>query len=231
MITLITFPAAFGQPAASPFCIKAMALLNMAGVKWEREDTNDPRKMPYQKLPAIRVDGRVIADSNNIRRHLEAGGADFDPGLDNIQKAHGRALIHMAEDNLYWHQLLDRWENDDVWAIIRETFFVDIPKPLRALISGRIRAEQIKAGKAQGLGRFTAAERLDLIEPNLQAIAALVEDSFLFGDQATSADLSMAAILGGMMATPVKTGLQQRVANDPALAGYVARISPLWVAS
>lgn len=231
MITLITFPPAFGQAAASPFCLKAMAMLNIAGVAWEREDTNDPRKLPYQKLPAIRVEGRTIGDSDNIRRYLESKGADFDAGLSEVQKAQSRALIHMAEHNLYWHQLLDRWANDEVWAILRDTFFVDILKPMRGLISGRIRAAQIKAGKAHGLGRFSAGERLERIEPDLQAIATLVGDGFLLGEAATAADISMAAILGGMMATPVPTDLQQRVANDPVLANYVARVSPLWAAS
>jgi glutathione S-transferase len=228
MITLITFPPAFGEASASPFCLKAIAMLNMAGVDWQREDTNDPRKMPYQKLPTIRVAGQLIGDSTLIRRYLEEQGANFDKDLSGVQKAQSRALIHMAEDHLYFHQLLDRWGNDEVWAILRETFFVDIPKPLRGLINGRIRAAQIKGVKAQGLGRFTEAERLDLIEPDLEAIATLVGDGFLFGDKATAADISVAAILSGMMATPVPTDLQQRVAHDPVLKAYVGRVSPLW---
>lgn len=231
MITLISFPPAFGDVAASPFCVKAIAMLNMAGVDWQREDTNDPRKMPYQKLPVIRVDGKLIGDSTLIRRYLEDQGADFDKGLTDVQKAQSRAFIHMAEDNLYFHQLLDRWENDAVWAVLRDTFFVDIPKPMRGFISGRIRAGQLKAGKAQGLGRFTAEERLALIEPDLQAIVTLVGDGFLFGEQATSADISVAAILGGMMATPVATGLQMRVSGDPVLTAYVDRVRPLWMTS
>lgn len=229
MITLISFPPAFGEVSASPFCVKSIAMLNMADVEWQREDTNDPRKMPYQKLPAIRVGGQVIADSTLIRLYLEDQGADFDPDLNNAQRAQARAFVRMAEDSLYFHQLLDRWENDAVWAVLRDTFFVDIPKPLRGLISGRIRAGQLKAGKAQGLGRFTAAERLDLIEPDLQAIATLVNEGFLIGDQASSADISVAAVLSGMMVTPVATPLQQRVARDPVLTAYVDRVRPLWV--
>lgn len=55
MITLITYAPAFGQVAASPFCVKAIWLLNMSGQKWQREDSMDPRRMPKQKLPVIRV--------------------------------------------------------------------------------------------------------------------------------------------------------------------------------
>ncbi len=76
MITLITYAPSFGQPAASPFCIKAIWLLNMSGLAWEREDTADPRKMPKQKLPAIRIGSDIIPDSDNIRTYLEAQGAE-----------------------------------------------------------------------------------------------------------------------------------------------------------
>jgi hypothetical protein len=56
-------------------------LLNMAGVEWTPEYLSDPRKMPYSKLPAIRVNGEIIADSDNIRLWLEARGAEFNQGL------------------------------------------------------------------------------------------------------------------------------------------------------
>jgi len=46
MITLITYAPSFGEPAASPFCTKAIWLLDMSGLAWQREDTADPRKGP-----------------------------------------------------------------------------------------------------------------------------------------------------------------------------------------
>ena len=109
MITLLTFAPAFGQPAASPFCVKAMMLLNMAGVEWTPEYLSDPRKMPYSKLPAIRVNGEIIADSDNIRLWLEARGAEFNQGLTRAEMAYSRALIRMAEEHLYFHVGYDRW--------------------------------------------------------------------------------------------------------------------------
>lgn len=78
MITLITYPAQFGTRSSSPFCIKAEYLLNMAGVPWQRQDENDPRKWPKAKLPAITVDTDIIGDSDGIRLYLEGQGADFD---------------------------------------------------------------------------------------------------------------------------------------------------------
>jgi len=70
MMQLQTFGPAFGQPDASPFCVKAMCLLHMGSVNWQPVPGTDARKAPYQKLPVL-VDGNeVIADSDNIRQYL-----------------------------------------------------------------------------------------------------------------------------------------------------------------
>lgn len=224
MITLITYAPAFGQPAGSPFCVKAMSLLNMSGQPWRREDTADPRKMPKQKLPVIRDDDRLIADSDNIRAHLEQKGANFDKGLSDMEKATSRAFIRMAEEHFYFHIVLDRWGNDVVWPIVRDTYFAAIPKPLRGFITGRLRKDAMRGAQFQGLGRFSPEERLVRIEADLGAITTrLWHGSFLFGDKPTAADASVAAMLGAMRATPGKTLLKMRVAEDEILCRYIDR--------
>lgn len=224
MITLLTFRPAFGQFAASPFCVKAAWLLNLSGQKWTREDHDDPRRMPHQKLPAIRVGGNLIPDSENLRGFLEDQGADFDPGLSELDKATSRAFIRMAEEHMYFHIVLDRWGNDAVWPIIRDTYFHMIPKPIRGFVTSRLRKQCLSGMQRQGLGRFTEEERMQRLEPDLKAIAArLWHGPFLFGDHPTAADASVAAMLGNMRATPVKTLLQQRIAQDPMLSDYIDR--------
>ncbi|MEO0667832.1 MAG: glutathione S-transferase family protein [Pseudomonadota bacterium] len=226
MLTLITYTPAFGQPSASPFCVKAMYLLNMAGVPWQRHDTNDPRKWPHAKLPAIQSDTEMIGDSDNIRAYLEEQGADFDPGLSEVQRATSRAFIRMVEEHMYFHILLDRWGDDAVWPSVRDTYFASIPKWLRPLVTGRIRKIVLQGMQSQGLGRLTAGERLDRIEPDLQAIAThLWQGQFLFGDTPTAADASVAAMLGAMAGTPGGTALSRRMKEDLILSRYVARVA------
>ena len=226
MLTLITYTPAFGQPSASPFCVKAMYLLNMAGVPWQRHDTNDPRKWPHAKLPAIQSETEMIGDSDNIRAYLEEQGADFDAGLTEIQRATSRAFIRMVEEHMYFHILLDRWADDVVWPSVRDTYFQTIPKWLRPLVTGRIRKFVLRGMESQGLGRLTAGERLDRIEPDLQAIAAhLWQGQFLFGDTPTAADASVAAMLGAMAGTPGGTALSRRMKEDLLLTRYVARVA------
>ena len=224
MITLITYPPSFGESAASPFCVKAIWLLNMSGETWEREDTADPRKMPMQKLTAIRAEGKLIPDSENILRYLESRGANFDAGLSDMEKSTSRAFIRMAEEHMYFHIVLDRWGDDTVWPIIRDTYFSTIPKLLRGIITNKLRKACLQGMDRQGLGRFTVQERLHRIEPDLQAIAArLWQGPFLFGENPTAADASVAAMLANMRATPGKTLLKMRIAEDEILCRYIDR--------
>ncbi len=226
MTTLITYRAGFGQPSFSPFCVKAMWLLSAASVEWQREESNDPRKMPYAKLPAIRVEGQIIGDSQNIQSYLEGQGADFWGGVSERDRAAGHAFIRMAEEHLYFHLLLDRWGSDEVWPIIRENYFAEIPTLLRRPITGMIRRATLRGMVSQGLGRFNAEERLARVEPDLQAIAVQLGDKpFLMGNQISLPDYSMAAMLGAVMATPLPTGLSQRVAGDVVLAEYATRVA------
>ena len=78
---------------------------------------------------------------------------------------------------------------------------------------------------AQGLGRLTAGERLERIEPDLQAITdRLWHGPFLFGPQPSAADASVAAMLGAMASTPGGTALSRRVSQDVMLVDYMRRV-------
>lgn len=224
MITLVTYQEGFGQLSFSPFCVKAMWLLQAAGADWQREDCNDPRKFPHAKLPAIRTSEGVIGDSHNIQAYLERQGADFWGAVKD--RATGHALIRMVEEHMYFHVVLDRWGNEKIWPIIREEYFAAIPALLRRPVTGAIRKATLRGLMAQGLGRFSPKERLDRIEPDLQAIAArLANAPFLMGDQISLPDYSAAAMLGAITASPLPTGLSERVANDRILTEYAGRVA------
>lgn len=224
MIKLLTYPSIFGQFSGSPFCVKAAWLLNLSGQAWQREDMADPRKMPHGKLPAIRWDGKLIHDSDSIRVALEQAGADFEADLSDLDKANARAFIRMAEEHMYFHLLIDRWLNQAVWPYVRDGYFSMIPRPLRGLVTGRIR-KGVRAGMMQqGLARLTEDERMARIEPDLTAIAVrLAHMPFLFAEHPTAADASVGAMLSAMRATPVPTRLQKRVVEDSALNAYADR--------
>ncbi|GFE49529.1 glutathione S-transferase [Roseobacter cerasinus] len=228
MITLLTYPPAFGQFSGSPFCIKAAHLLNLSGLRWTREDTLDPRMMPHQKLPVIRAEDQLIADSDMIRSYLEAQGAAFDHGLTEMDKSTSRAFIRMAEEHLYFHIVLDRWEDDLAWPAIRETYFASVPRPLRRLVANRVRRKILSAMQVQGLGRFTPAERLARLEPDLEAIVTrLWQNRFLFGETPSAADASVGPMLSAAISSPGETALSSRIRENAVLMGYIDRVEQM----
>ena len=225
MLTLLTYPGNPTTFSLSPFCVKAAMFLAQSGQPWQRKDLLDPRKMPHQKLPVMKTEERLIADSDGIRDWLEARGVEFDPGLTAVEKAQSRALIHMAEDHLYFHIVQDRWGDDAVWSVIRETFFASIPRVIRGPISRSIRKSVLRGLGFQGTARFSQTERQARLEKDLIAIANLLQDRpFLMGDRVTAADLSMGPMLSAMMETPVKTDLNKRISGDPILSAYADRV-------
>ena len=81
MRKLDTFGPNFDQPDPSPFCMKAMVLLKMAGLDYETGQC-DPRKAPKNKGPVLVDDDEVVPDTSFIRKHIEKTyGHDFDAGL------------------------------------------------------------------------------------------------------------------------------------------------------
>jgi glutathione S-transferase len=74
--------------------------------------------------------------------------------------------------------------------------------------------------------RYSPKERLDLVERDIMEITAIVgQSSFLFGDQPSAADMSVAPMLDAIRATPVPSALVNRVANDPVLTDYLDRMT------
>jgi glutathione S-transferase len=232
MLTLITFPEGYGQPSVSPFCVKAMYLLNASGLSWKREDSNDPRRMPHAKLPVLRTNEGLVHDSNNIRAYLERQGVDFMPGLSDLDRSATHTFIRMAEEHMYFVQVLDRWERDEVWPTIRDRYFREIPKAVRGLITSGLRRKLMQGLNAQGLGRMTWDERMARTEEDLLAIKTrLSKTVFLFADTPTLADYSVAPVLAGMRGTPVATPLSRRIAGDTVLSDYIDRVDAAMVTS
>lgn len=224
MLTLLTFPDHFGEPGASPFCLKAICLLNMSNQSWKRS-LADVRKMPKAKLPVLKVANRMIPDSENIRSYLEQQGADFDKGLGDRERAASRAFIRMAEEHLYFHLVADRWVRDDVWPTTRDTFFDMIPKPVRGFITGKIRKKWRTGLHTQGIGRFTEAERAERVALDLEAIKLqLGNRPYLFGDTPTAADASICPMLSALASIPLPTEVSNLVKNDDVLTRYIAQM-------
>lgn len=225
-LQLKTFGPAFGEPDASPFCTKAICLLNMAGVQWTLLPGSDSRKAPVGKLPVLLDGSTVIHDSDNIRYYLEEHyAADFDAGLSDIQKAQSRALIRMSEEHLYFCQMYDRWVDDASWTHVRVRFFASLPPVMRTVIPKLVRRNVLSALKGQGIGRLSYDEMCSRAHLDICAIETLLShERFLFGQVPTAADASVGCTLATMSANLERTKLSTRVLDSERLMQYIRDI-------
>ncbi len=225
MLKLITFPPAFGAPSMSPFGTKVMCLLNMSGAEWTVHYAGDTRKSPKKKLPVLKDGARVIADSNAIREYLEEKlDVDFDKGLDVKQRATSYMLIKMLEEHSYFIGLIERYETEENWQLVRHQIFAKAPKWVDFLLANKIRKKMLGQAEAQGVGRHSNAERLAMVKADLAALRTVLGDKdFLFGAKPTGADATAVPFLVTLAHAPSSTEISRFCAADKVLMDYIER--------
>ena len=226
MITLIQYPGAFGLVSASPFCTKAEALLRVSGVPFEVALWTDPRKAPKQKLPIIRDNDRVIADSTFIRKHLETHyGVDFDAELSPAERAVAKAFTLLCEEHLYWAIVYSRWMEEDNWPQLRDAYFGELPALLRPFITRSLRNQAGAQLRAHGMGRHSRDEIYQLASDDLSALAQqLGERPFFMGEHHTGVDATVYAFVAGLLHCTLQNPARQAAKAHPNLVAYCDRL-------
>jgi glutathione S-transferase len=225
MITLHKFGPHFGLPDPSPFVTKAELLLKLAGLSYEVK-LSDLRKAPKGKLPFIRDDGELIADSTFIRLHIERKcGFDFDEGLSAEQKGIAWAAEKMCENELYWASVHNRWLDDANFNRGPATFFDAAPAPIRPLVKIMVRRGIRKALYAQGIGRHSNEEIAELARRDIAALAAILGDKpFFFGATPCGADATLAAFVASSLCKTFTSSLRDATETHPNLVAYSQRM-------
>ncbi|MBO9473736.1 glutathione S-transferase family protein [Shimia sp. R10_1] len=222
---LVMFPGDTAMPTYSPFCLKALCLLEMAGEDWQPEYTTDVTEGPLGKLPFLRYEERLIPDSSNIEDFLTERGADFYPGLSHTQICQAHALKSMVEHSLVLGMVHDRWLHPDVWPIMREAFFAEAPSDLRDTLADQAQESVRSALMAQGIARFSAEDRQARFDKDLAALdATLGGQPFLFGAHPTAADATIAPVLDMIQRLPADTDLRRAVMANTRFKPYVDRV-------
>jgi glutathione S-transferase len=226
MITLYAFGPAFGLPDPSPFVMKAEVLLKMSGLAY-RTDTGGFGKAPKGKLPYIDDDGVRVADSTFIRLHIEKKyGFDFDRGLDREQRGIAWAFEKLAEDNLYWAILEERWNDDANFDKGPRNFFRGVPAPFRPIVVAMVRRQVRRALHAHGMGRHSRTDILALGERAIEAIAGhLQQKPFFMGTEPTGVDATIFAFAVGLLCPIFDTPLRTAAQAHDNLKRYVGRMT------
>lgn len=226
MITLFNFGPAFGLPDPSPFVIKADILLKLSGLPY-RTDTGGFKKAPKGKLPYLADDGALIADSTFIRWYLEKKyDVDFDAGLDPPSRATAWAFEKMAEDNLYWVAVADRWIDDANFYKGPVRFFQAVPGPMRPFVIRLVRRKIAGNLYGHGMGRHSADERHQLGLRSIDAIADFLGDKpYFMGGEPRGVDATIFAFVSVAMCPLFDTPIRDAAAGHDNLRRYVSRMA------
>ena len=225
LITLYACGEGFGLPEVSPYVTKSEVQLQMAGLAYVkvqgwREDS------PKGQLPYIEDAGQKIADSTFIRGHIEARyGVDLDAGLTTVERAQAWAIERMCENHLAWTSGYFRFLLPENYEKGPAHWFDNAPETARPVLRAQL-LEAVSANiRAVGVGRHSEHEILALAARSLMALDALLGDkAFMMGDEPTSLDAFVFAVLAGMLTPFFDSPLRRRAERFPRLVGYTARM-------
>ncbi|MEZ5846322.1 MAG: glutathione S-transferase family protein [Geminicoccaceae bacterium] len=230
MIVLYQFARAKTLPSFSPFCMKLECFLKLAGLDYRNAWIADPRKGPKGKAPWIELDGERIGDSELVIDRLsERFGVDVDAGLDDAERARGRALTAMLEDRLLFIALYSRWIEPEGAEHIKRQFFASLPFPVRMAIFALMQRKQHARLRLQGLGLHDPAEMYGIGSSDIDALAAtLGTKPFMSGDAPRRVDCTAHAFAANLLRTPFDNPLTRRAAAHPNLVAYDRRMMQLF---
>ncbi len=221
MITLSAFGPLWGVPDPSPFVVKTMVQLKMAGLAFETARFRPP-EAPKGKLPFIVDDGERVGDSTFIRDHLlRKHGVDLDAGLSPRQKAIAWMVERVVEDHLYWGMVYFRWAIPENFEKGPAVFFAGAPDEVRE--AGREGMARTLHG--QGFGRHAPDEVADLAARSLAALAEMLGDGpYLLGQKPCGADATLFGGLAAILSPHFDTPLRKAAESHPNLVAYRDRM-------
>lgn len=225
-ITLHRFGPFLGAPDPSPFVIKVMMLLKLAGLAY-RDVPGNPLKAPKKFLPYIEDDGATVADSTLIRWHIEQKyRVDFDAGLSAGQKAAAWAIERLCEDHLYFAVLEARWLDRSNFTNGVGTMFGVIPAPVRPLVKAMLVRQNAARLRGHGIGRHTKDDIERLALRDIDALAALLGDMpYVMGEKPCGADATVFGMVTSILTPPLKTALRPAMQKHANLIAYRDRMT------
>ncbi|XP_066976423.1 failed axon connections homolog isoform X2 [Macrobrachium rosenbergii] len=221
VVVLHTFGRGYVCPHMSPFGLKLETYLRMAGYKIQIEE-----KAPTSskgKSPWITLNGVDITDSQLIIDHLSANNKSFSSHLSDKERAIANAFQIMVDEHLYWGLVRYRYLTDPHIRAFELTSVY--PKWIRYMVP-LMRYLFRKALRAQGIGRHSDAEVLEIMRKDLESISIyLGEKPFMMGDEPCEVDCSVFGQLGQLLWNAPDSPYYTMVTEDfPNLQQYCLRM-------
>ena len=230
MITLVQFPKSPKRLSFSPFCLKLESYFKIANVPYENKFAISMPDSKKKKMPMIIDDGELIEDSTFIIEHLkQKHGIDLDQHLSLEQKAIAKAFQRLCELSIVDIVVYFRWVDPKNWPKFRDVVFKGAPWFIKSTVANFIAGSIKKNLHKHGIGRFTDAERLKILDDNLSAISNyLGENKFFFGDQVSSIDTVLYSHLVQVSSRGVVPQFEHAMEKYPNLKRYIANFSRLY---
>lgn len=232
MLELIVYPKPKNGSTInySPFCAKSETFMSLVGVEHQVvEFVGNPKDFPNAKLPVLKHDGKVIADSFFIQKYIENElGKNMDTHLSSSEHAQGFAFSKMMEEYLYWPLLIERWLVDENWEKLKVVYFSAIPAMIRPLATAMIRKGVKKSAMGHGMGRHSFEDVYLLGVHGIKAVADFLGDKkFLFGDKVSSYDATAYGFLYNIISCDLNPKLQSEIKQHSNILAYCDRVAEL----
>ncbi|MBU2710026.1 glutathione S-transferase family protein [Zooshikella harenae] len=227
MIKLYRFGPGLGLPELSPFCMKVETFMRMFDIQHKSQFIRNPQAGPNGKLPFIKAEDLLIADSYLIIDYLvDRFSLDIKHGLSVKALAHGYMMCRMLEEHYYWILMYSRWVDKTNWPVIKSLLMENMPPGVGSFISLMTRGHVKRQLLAQGLGRHKPDVIYQLGCRDLTTVADLLTgSSFVLGEEPTVYDAVAHAFLVGTLCTKFPSPLQQHAQSLPVLIEYCERIN------
>lgn len=223
MIKLHQYPAIWGLPSLSPFCIKVEIFLRKNQIPYQVMTEKNPARGPKGKMPFIQDGSHVIPDSSFILQHLVRSNS-ITSVEDACLRAQGIAFQKMVEEHLYFILLYSRWIDPVGWTVLKRDFQSLFPPFIGLPFLYFLRSSLRRQAYMQGLGRHSKQEVYELGRQVIQALSDFLDKkNYFLGDRFSEVDATVYAFLITILKQPIHSELKAAVLDCPNLVKYCER--------
>lgn len=225
-LILFQFPPAWGLPNASVYCMRLETFLRIHEIPYEVKYVRNPTRAPKGKLPFVKLDGEILADSEVIiGRLLENMTNPIDSKYDKDDLALGVLVEGILCDKVYWLMLYFCWQHEVGWENTKHLLFKGIPWWLKWYLPEKYRKKVLHSLYEQGIGRHTPEEVLTMLRRSFDAISSMLGDkSYCLGEYVSSVDATLFTFLINFMAVPYDCPTRRLVVQYPNFKTYCQRM-------
>lgn len=180
-----------------------------------------------KKMPMIIDHGELIEDSTLIIEHLKKNhGVDLDSHLTPEQKSIALAFQWLCEKSIVDIVVHFRWVDKNNWPKFREVVFHGAPWLIKATVANVMAKSIEKTLYKSGPDRFTDAEKLKMLDQNLNAISNyLANKKYFFGDTVSTIDTVLFGFLTQVEPRGVVSQFEGMIEKYPNLKTYMANMT------